>query len=92
MPISIYSEDSSASIAVICEDEWELPSQIDFLEKWLEENQFKLPPGKYIADVGFDIRRDACGGGAALSSESMSIMAKLGIDLYLSEYPDGVDD
>ena len=92
MPINIYNKVDSAKVAWLCDDDWELPSQIDSLEKWLRDNHSELTPGKYIADIGFDIRKDACGGGAVFSSESMSIMAKLGIDLYLSEYPEGEDD
>jgi hypothetical protein len=52
----------------------------------LFENPLNLMPSKYIADVGFSIRENACGGGAILSPEAMTIMGKLGIKLYLSEY------
>lgn len=39
-----------------------------------------------MADVGFSVRGNACGGGAILSLEAMAIMGKLGIKLYFSEY------
>ncbi|AXT38064.1 hypothetical protein D1814_04945 [Alteromonas sp. BL110] len=88
MPVNIYNSDNSERVAWLSDDSWELPTQIDDLETWLIENQHTLPTGKYVADVGFDIRKDACGGGAVLSTKSMEIMAKLGIELFLSEYPD----
>nr|WP_283103828.1 hypothetical protein [Shewanella gelidii] len=65
---------------------WDLPTQIQELESWLFENSLNLPSSNYIADVGFSIRENACGGGAILSPKVMSIMGKLGIKLYLSEY------
>lgn len=48
----------------------------------------KIPTGHYVADIGFAIRKDACGGGAVLSVKSMAIMVKIGMELYFSEYPD----
>jgi hypothetical protein len=45
-----------------------------------------LEPNKYIADIGFNVRKDASGGGAVLSSQSMSILGKIGMDIYFSEY------
>lgn len=51
-------------------------------------NKWKtLEPNKYVADIGFDIRKDATGGGGVLNSESMAIMRKIGMDVYFSEYP-----
>ncbi|HEY5916376.1 MAG TPA: hypothetical protein VIU13_03210 [Chryseolinea sp.] len=43
-------------------------------------------PNKYVADVGFAIRKDASGGGAVLNSESMKILGDIGMDIYFSEY------
>ena len=88
MPVNIYNSENAEQVAWLSEESWELPTQIDDLEEWLLENQETLPVGKYVADIGFDIRKDACGGGAVLSTKSMEIMAKLGIELFLSEYPD----
>jgi selenophosphate synthetase-related protein len=46
-----------------------------------------LPNGKYIADIGFDIRKDASGGGAVINLKMIKILAKIGMEIYLSEYP-----
>ena len=37
--------------------------------------------------IGFDIRKDATGGGGTLSSNSMKTMGLIGMDVYFSEYP-----
>jgi hypothetical protein len=88
MPIKIFSrEDGAPEVAWLCDENWRLPEQADALEQWLRENRFTLKPGDYIADIGFSPREDALGGGAAVSPESMRIMAELGITLFLSEYP-----
>jgi hypothetical protein len=89
MPINIYNADNSERVIWLCDDDWELPSQIRVLENWLSENINSVPSGNYVADVGFGIRKDACGGGAVLSVTTMNNMVKLGMKLYLSEYPDG---
>ncbi|MBA6251797.1 hypothetical protein [Colwellia sp. MB3u-55] len=86
MPIYIKYEESNEKIAHLAKNHWELPIQIKELESWLLENPLNLSPAKYIADVGFSIRENACGGGAILSPEAMAIMGELGIKLYLSEY------
>ena len=87
MPINIYNQKNIEKIAWLCDDDWELPSQIYELEEWLKKNESNIPPGDYVADIGFDIRKDATGGGGVLTIKSMAIMIKLGIELYLSEYP-----
>mgnify|MGYP003654110708 CR=1 FL=1 len=86
MPIYIYSEGSTEKLARISKGVWDLPTQIKELESWLFENPLSLSPANYIADLGFSIRENACGGGAILSPEAMSIMGNLGLKLYLSEY------
>ena len=86
MPIHIKLEQSNEKLAHLAKDHWELPIQIQELENWLLENPLNLTPSNYIADVGFSIRENACGGGAILSPKAMSIMGKLGVKLYLSEY------
>jgi hypothetical protein len=45
-----------------------------------------LKPSKYVADIGFNIRKGATGGGGVLNSGSMEIMGMIGMDLYFSEY------
>ncbi len=86
MPIYVKVDCSGEKLADIAEGDWELRSQIEALESWLLTNPLNLVPAKYIADLGFTIRENACGGGAILSPEAMSIMGRLGIKLYLSEY------
>jgi hypothetical protein len=89
MPINIIRTTSASSekIACLCDEEWELPAQIDELEKWLHENQTKLNQGNYIADVGYSLRPEAFGGGAVLSIQAMRIMVTIDMELHLSEYP-----
>jgi len=88
LPINIYNNDNAEKVALLSDDCWELPTQIDVLEAWLKENELKIPSGNYVIDIGFDIRKDASGGGGVLTTQSMAIMVKLGIELYLSEYPE----
>ena len=89
MPISITRDTNThfEKIECLCADDWELPTQIAALELWLQNIHGKLPSDSYIADVGFDIRHDACGGGAVISVEALRAMADLGMELHLSEYP-----
>ncbi len=88
MSIYVKNESGNERLAHLAKEDWELPSQIVELEKWLTENESVISPGAYTADIGFSMRKNACGGGAILSVEAMRIMSKLGIKLYLSEYPD----
>lgn len=88
MAIYIKRESENEIIARLAQDDWELPSQIKILEQWLMENEELIVPSSYIADIGFTMRKNACGGGAILSVQAMSIMATLGFQLYFSEYPD----
>lgn len=87
MPINIYIEESGVKLDWLCNEYWDLPTQIDALETWLINKGQFLDPGKYVADIGFDIRKDATGGGGVLNSELMAIMGKIGMDVYFSEYP-----
>jgi hypothetical protein len=90
MPVKIYiDDDSTAEVAWLCDDEWNLREQVCALHKWLEANKAKLASGCYIADIGFSVRKNPGGGGAALSPAMMRDMADLGISLFLSEYPRG---
>jgi hypothetical protein len=88
MPIIIYDNGriDLRTIDQCSPDEWELPSQIHELEQWLKANHDKIPPGKYVADIGFQIRREATGGGSVISSEMIQLLAKMGMEIYLSEY------
>lgn len=87
MSIYIKRTSDNKTIAKLADNEWELPIQVKLLENWLKENKNIIQPDAYIADIGFSIRMNACGGGAILSVEAMSVMSSLGIQLYLSEYP-----
>lgn len=87
MPINIYNENTADRITWLCEDIWDLPSQIVELEKWLIENHNTIPKADYVIDIGFSIRPDASGGGSVINSKLMQLMADKGFDLYLSEYP-----
>lgn len=88
MPIRIFAEDSLATtLHYLCEDIWNLPEQMAGLELWLADNKCSFSPGSYVADIGFKIREDASGGGAALTSKMMRDLSELGMSLHLSEYP-----
>ena len=45
-----------------------------------------LEPNKYVADIGFDIRKDATGGVGVLKAKSLATMEKIGTDVYFPEY------
>ena len=93
MPINITDHtdvkegERGKRLAWLCDNDWELPSQVEALERWLFEAGVNLPHGSYIADVGFSPREGALGGGGALTHKAMGIMANIGMDLFLSEYP-----
>lgn len=87
MPINIYIAESGEKLDWLCDEVWDLPTQIVALETWLDKKAKDLEPNKYIADIGFDIRKDASGGGGVLNSKSMAIMGEIGMDVYFSEYP-----
>jgi hypothetical protein len=88
MPVKIYSEHRPGEeVAWLCDDNWRLSDQVSALEAWLHDSQTKLKTGRYIADIGFSVREDASGGGAAISPEMMRRMADLGMSLFLSDYP-----
>jgi hypothetical protein len=91
MPISIYQvtpeDQENKKIAWLCDQNWRLPDQVEALTDWLAQHRTALKPGDYVADIGFEPREGALGGGAVLSPVAMRTMADLGITLFLSEYP-----
>ena len=77
-------------------DSWDLRTQIEALEDWMTKNATTLPTGfSWIADVGFDVRVDALGGGPPLTRNLMKLCIESNVEIYLSEYgmahdgPDG---
>ena len=93
MPINIYritpAGQKHEPVAWLCDGSWDLPEQAAALEAWLAEGATSLAPASYVADLGFSVREDASGGGAALPPEMLRTMADLGMSLFLSEYPGG---
>ena len=66
MPISFYSMDESRpreGIAWLCDQNWNIAEQVDYLSDWLKQIEGKIEKGSYVADIGFVTRRDASGGG-----------------------------
>jgi hypothetical protein len=96
MPVNIYrvtpEGQENQCIAWLCEGNWRLPDQAEALEAWLVEHHATLKPDDYIADIGFTLREDASGGGAAIPPDMMRAMADLGMSLLLSEYPSDDED
>jgi hypothetical protein len=96
MPVNIYrvtpQGEDNEEVAWLCDDEWVLTPQFEAFKEWLENSTEDLKPGEYVADVGFQWRRDAAAGGPVLDAKSMRRMAELGMDLYLSEYPGFSDE
>lgn len=85
MSINIYKENFE-TIEIISENDWDLPTQIYELEKRLETKGKKLPKGKYVADIGFRVRKNANGGGAVLNLKMIKLLNKIGMEIYFSEY------
>ena len=72
-------------------DEWDLRAQVDLLADWLRENDGKLEPADgWVADIGFNVRIDASGGGPIISSEMMELCLRNNVEIFLSEY--GLDE
>ena len=88
MPINIYhqTDNDHERLAYLCEDDWDLSSQIFELENWLTAKSSAISKGSYIADIGFCIREQASGGGAVVTLKLMKMMTEIGMELYLSEY------
>lgn len=92
MPIHIYYEAGLENIEYLCEGIWDLPVQIESLENWLTAKGKSLPGGRKVADIDFDVRKNATGGGAVLHAASMRIMGEINMDVYFSEYSDSITD
>ena len=96
MPVNIYrvtpEGQKNERIAWLCEGNWRLPDQAEALEAWLAQHHTTLKPDEYVADIGFTLREDASGGGAALPPTMLRTMADVGMSLFLSEYQSGDED
>lgn len=94
MPTVIYRHETPQNqrIAKLFPDTWELPKQLDDLEKWLLSEGVRLPKASYVADVGYAPRSGAFGGGGGLTLVAMEAMCSIGMELFLSEYPPDEED
>lgn len=87
MAIVIHLEGApSERLAILCPAQWRLPEQIAALEAWLVENRGVVAPGRYVADIGFTVRKRAEGGGAVMTSSMMRAMADIGMSVVFSEF------
>lgn len=87
MAVKIYKYGTFDHVDFICDDSLDLSSQIYYLEKWLKTKGVLLPKSRYVADIGFDVNRDASGGGAVLNSKTIKMLNDIGMEVYFSEYP-----
>ena len=85
MPISIF-ESKGEKVAWLCENDWELASQVDELEEWLKQNVEKLPKSQYVADIGYVSRKEASGGGGILTVRCMEMLISIEMEVWFSEY------
>ena len=42
--------------------------------------------GSYVADIGFTLREEACGGGAVISKNLIAMLHTAGMEVYFFEY------
>ena len=92
MPINIYEDTSLNKLAWLCDDNWELPTQLAALLEWVSVNKETLGKEKIVADIGLAIRKDGSGGGAVLATEEMKELIEANIDVYFSEYGQAWND
>lgn len=68
-------------------NEWRLREQAEALEAWLRGNRQNLDSNqKWVADIGFCVRKDAMGGGPPITRELMQMCLDTNLEIYLSEY------
>lgn len=60
MPVNIFDY-KGGNVAWLCNNDWQLASQIYELEEWLKLNVARLPKGEYVADIGY-VSREEFGG------------------------------
>jgi hypothetical protein len=89
VPITIFRTSKSAATteryAWLCDDEWELPTQIRALDEWLKDHG-DLDPGNYVADIGFSARIGATGGGESMTLEMIEKLYRCRMEVHFSEY------
>jgi hypothetical protein len=85
MSIRVYFKSSLETIAILAEDEWELPEQLSILTAWVAAHRSTLTQGPYVADIGFSMRVSS-GGGGVLSHETMKTLSEIDMSIYFSEY------
>lgn len=82
----IVGEESTNHV-LLAPDDWDLRRQVEVFESWLRESNGNLEPAdRWVADIGFNVRVDASGGGPIISSELMQLCLDNRIEIYLSEY------
>ncbi len=91
MPTKITDKHNN-EVAWLCDEQWELPAQIEALEQWLLQDGKELQKGSYVADIGFSPRPGASGGGGVVSLAALQVMVSVGMELALSEYPEFNDE
>jgi hypothetical protein len=80
--------DRFVNFEVIAGDKWELREQVEAFEDWLQNNSHKLDPQfRWVADIGFQPRKGAMGGGPPLTLNLMKHCFNANLKIYLSEYP-----
>ncbi|MBK9386467.1 MAG: hypothetical protein IPN34_16770 [Planctomycetes bacterium] len=67
---------------------WTLREQVEALDSWLRSNRGRIDASsKWVADIGFCVRKDAGGGGPVISKDLMTMCLEVNLEIYLSEYP-----
>lgn len=80
--------DHYENLVELCPDEWRLREQVEALESWLRDNRKQLDSQhEWVADIGFCIREDACGGGPPITRDLMKMCLEVNLEIFLSEYP-----
>jgi hypothetical protein len=72
---------------VICEDMWDLDTQLEALKSWFNHNPaYDFSLGEWIVDIGFEPRPSATVAGYTIPVELMRTLSSKGITLWLSDY------
>ena len=79
--------DDRENFLLLGPEEWDLRAQVELLADWLRDNDGKLADAdSWIADIGFNGRIDATGGGPIISTEIMELCLRNDVEIYISEY------